>query len=411
MKRIIPFSRYFLPTAVFSVILTVLGVAGYFSRGFNLGVDFQAGLLQEIQLAPTAFRLTYNGVGNAVFSLSRASLDIVISGAGVEEITHRFAFTSYSSQADLVRGLRGVEGLAVSDAASANARSSWLVQSSQSSPRLEADNPLVVHYLPPDAKPVDIADVRSSLLPLGTVSVQVLGTPQERRFMIRMEDKELATGVGGGRGVPAEKFIDALENSFGKGEVAVTRSDYVGSRFSKQLSDQAGILMAMTLLLILVYCSFRFKVQYAVGAVLAIIHDALIMVAFVVWTRMEFNTTTIAAILTILGYSINDTVVVFDRMKETRRIFSNDSFVDVLNRAISETLSRTVITTLTTMLAVVSLFIFTSGSMKDFALALLVGMTSGVYSTIFIASGFVYLWESRARKRENKKLRAVPVKA
>jgi preprotein translocase subunit SecF len=146
--------------------------------------------------------------------------------------------------------------------------------------------------------------------------------------------------------------------------------------------------------------------------VLAILHDGLIIVAFVVWTRMEFNTTTIAAILTILGYSINDTIVIFDRIRETRRIYPDDTFVNILNRAISETLSRTIITTLTTMLAVAFLYVFTTGSMKDFALCLLVGMTSGVYSTIFIASGFVHLWEIVAAKKAKKKLAApVPAKA
>ena len=402
MKRIIPFSRYFLPAAIFSLILAVFGLVGYFSMGFNMGVDFQAGLLQEIQFVPTAFRLTYNGPGNASVSLSRNSLDIVISGAGIEELTHRFVFSSYPSQADLARGLREIEGLSATEPASGNARSSWLVQSAQSSPLLNADVPFVIHYLPPDASPVRIEDVRASLLPLGTVSVQILGTPPERRFMIRVGDKELGNTSRGG--APSERVIGALENTFGRGEVAVIRSDYVGSRFSKQLADQAGLLMSMTLLLILAYCSIRFKLRFALGAVLAIIHDALIMVAFVVWVRMEFNTITIAAILTILGYSINDTVVVFDRMKETRRIYPDDAFVDILNRAISETLSRTVITTLTTMLAVVSLYVFTTGSMKDFALALLVGMVSGVYSTIFIASCFVYFWDTQAKKREKKKL-------
>jgi preprotein translocase subunit SecF len=406
MKQIIPFSKYFIPAVILSAILAGLGIAGYFFMGFNLGVDFQAGLIQEIQFAPTAFRLTYDGPGNASISLSRNTLDIVVSGAGVEELTHRFTFASYAAHGDLVRGLRNVEGLVVTEPASAAARSSWLIQSAQSSPRLDPADPFVIHYLPPDAKLIRIEDVRASLLPLGTVSVQILGTPAERRFMIRMEDSELGSGRGG---TPAEKIIDALENSFGKGEVAITRSDYVGSRFSKQLSDQAGLLMGMTLLLILLYCSFRFKLRYALGAVLAIVHDGLIMVAFVVWTRMEFNTTTIAAILTILGYSINDTVVVFDRMKETGRIYPDDNFVNILNRAVTETLSRTVITTLTTMLAVVSLYIFTSGSMKDFARALLVGMLSGVYSTVFIASGFVYLWDSQIKKREKKKL--TPAKA
>jgi preprotein translocase subunit SecF len=401
MKQIIPFSKYFIPALVFSLILTALGVVGYFAIGFNLGVDFQAGLIQEVQFAPTALRLTYNGPGNASISLSRSAVDVVVSGAGIDELTHHFAFASYNTQGELVRGLRGIEGLVVTNNASESARSSWLIQSAQSNPLLDANDPFVVHYLPPDANPIRIEDVRSSLLPLGTVSVQVLGTQAERRFMIRMEDSELGSG---GRSSGSERIIAALENSFGHGEVAVTRSDYVGSRFSKQLSDQAALLMGMTLLLILAYCSIRFRINFALGAVLGIIHDSLIMVAFIVWTRMEFNITTIAAVLTILGYSINDTVVVFDRIKETRRIFPDDTLVTVLNRAISETLSRTIITTLTTMLAVLSLFIFTSGSMKDFALALLVGMLSGVYSTVFIASSFVYFWEEQAKKRDKKKL-------
>jgi preprotein translocase subunit SecF len=180
----------------------------------------------------------------------------------------------------------------------------------------------------------------------------------------------------------------------------------VGSRFSKQLSDQAAGLLAMTLLLILAYCSIRFKFQYALGAVLAIVHNGIITVAFIVWSRMEFNTTTIAAILTILGYSINDTVVIFDRIRETRRIYPDDTFVNVLNRALTETLSRTIITTVTTLLAVFSLFIFTTGSMKDFALTLIIGMVTGVYSTIFIASGFVTFWETRKAARSKKKIGA-----
>ena len=398
MKPIL-FSKYFIPAVILSFILMGLGIAGYFSMGFNLGVDFQAGLLQEIQLAPTALSLTYDGPGNATISLSRSTLDIVISGAGVEEFTHRFPFASYPTILELARALRDVEGLFAIEAASTGALSSWLIQSAQSSPLLDAIDPFIIHYLPSDVIPIRIEEVRSSLLPLGTVAVQVLGTPAERRFMIRMEDTE----IGADNRSPSERVIAALENTFGRGEVAVTRSDYVGSRFSKQLSDQAGMLTIMTLLLILAYCSFRFKVQFATGAVLAIVHDAIVMIAFVVWTRMEFNTTTIAALLTILGYSINDKVVVFDRMKETRRIYPNDAFVQILNRAITETLSRTIITTFTTMLAVVSLYIFTTGAMKDFALALIVGMFSGVYSTIFIASSFVLLWETQSLRRAAKK--------
>jgi len=408
MKRIIHFSKYFFPAAVLSTIIAVLSIVGFLTLGLNLGVDFQAGLLQEIQFVPTAFSITYSGPGNASISFSRTALEIVISGVGVEEVTSRFAFTSYPSQQDLVRALRGIEGIVVLEAAPGNTSTVTLIQSAQSSPMLDASIPFVVHYLSPNATPVRIEDVRASLLPLGTVAVQNLGVPGERRFMIRMEDKEFG---GSGGGVPADRIMAALERNFGRGEVAVTRTDYVGSRFSKQLTDQVGLLTAMTLLLILIYSSIRFKPQYAIGAVIAILNDALVIVAFVVWTRMEFNTTTIAAILTILGYSINGTIVIFDRVRENRRIFPDEAFVDVLDRSITGTLSRSIITTFTTMLAVISLFLFTTGSMKDFALALLVGMTSGVYTTTFIATGFVYFWDVQAKKRERKRINAAPAKA
>ncbi|GHT67060.1 protein-export membrane protein SecF [Spirochaetia bacterium] len=412
MKRIIPFSRFFLPAAILSTVLAVAGIIGYVVKGgFNLGVDFQAGLIQEVQFAPTAFSLTWTGRGNATVSFDRTSLYIVISGAGVEGITHQFSFAEYETVGALTAALPSrVEGIAVKTQAPGNSLSQWLIYSAQGNPQL-GNVPYVVHYLSPGSATIPIGDVRDSLISLGrTVSVQQLGTDADRHFMIRLEDSELETGSG----VPAEKIISTLESSFGAGGVAVIRSDYVGSRFSKNLTEQAGILLGLTLLLILAYSAIRFKPQFAFGAVLAILHDALIIVAFVVWSRMEFNTTTIAAILTILGYSINDTIVIFDRIRETRRIYPDDTFVNILNRALTETLSRTIITTATTMLAVLSLFIFTTGSMKDFALALLVGMTSGVYSTIFIASGFVNLWDIQARKNAKKKLAggaAVPAKA
>jgi preprotein translocase subunit SecF len=292
----------------------------------------------------------------------------------------------------------------VSEGASSSVRSAWLIQSAQSSPLLDANIPFVIHYLPPDASPIRIEDVRFSLFSLGTISVQALGTPAERRFMIRMEDREIDSE---NRGVSAERIISSLENTFGRGEVAVTRSDYVGSRFSKNLTDQVGLLLVLTLSLMLVYMAFRFKLQYAVGAIIGIIYDGIVIVAFVVWTRMEFNTTTIAAILTILGYSTNNTIVVFDRIRENLRIFPEDSFVDVLDRSLTGTLNRTIITTLTTMVAVLSLVIFATGSMRDFAIALMIGMTSGVYTTTFIATGFVYFWHLKKEKRAKRKMALV----
>jgi preprotein translocase subunit SecF len=394
MKRIVGFSKFFLPAAILSLILVVFGIVGYGFWGFNLGVDFQAGLIQEVQFAPTAFDLTWKGQGNAAVSFDRSSLYIVISGAGVEGFTRQFSYTAYPTLEALSSALNQVEGLSANPGAPGNISTQWLLYSARGNPQLGSD-PFVVHYLSPESDPVPIQDVREALASLGRdVQVQQIGQEGERHFMIRVQE-----GESGGE---ANRLIDILETYFGSGGVSVIRSDYVGSRFSKNLTDQAGILLGLTLLLILAYSSIRFKPQYALGAVIAIIHDALIMVAFVTWTRMEFNTTTIAAILTILGYSINDTIVIFDRIRETRRIYPDDPFEAVLNRSLTETLSRTVITTLTTMLAVAFLFVFTSGSMKDFALTLLVGMTSGVYSTVFIASGFVNFWDLQAKKRAKR---------
>jgi preprotein translocase subunit SecF len=396
--KIIRFSKLFLPTAIFSAALITAGLVAYFLNGFNLGVDFQAGLIQEVQFAPTAISATYSGRGNASISMDRSGLYIVLSGSGVEATTHSFLFADYATIGDLNTALSSIEGLSAVDTSESGSSPRHLVQSAQVNPQLGAD-PYLVHYLPDNLPEIPIEDVRAALSPLGTVSVQFLGAPLDRRFMIRLEDSE----IDDGQGVPAEKIIDSLEEAFGEGGVTVTRSDYVGSRFSKQLSDQAGLLMGLTLLLILIYASIRFKPQFAIGAVLAIAHDALFIVAFVTWTRMEFNTTTIAAILTILGYSINDTIVIFDRIRENQRIYPEEKLVDIMDRSLTETLSRTIITTMTTMLAVFSLYIFTTGSMKDFALCLIMGMVSGVYSTVFIASGFVNFWGVQAAKRSGKK--------
>ncbi|MDR1419926.1 MAG: protein translocase subunit SecF [Treponema sp.] len=402
--KIIRFSKFFLASAIFSAVLIVAGIVGYIALGFNLGIDFQAGLIEEVQFARPAFSVTYSGRGVAGISLDREGIAVTVSGSGVGG-RYVFSYAEYGAVAGIARALGGaVEGLDVSLAGNGNEPTAGIVYNAQGNPQLGSE-PYVVHVLPPDGPAISIQDVRDALSGFErTVSVQQLGVPSDRHYMIRLE----SSGAEGEGGVPADSITAALESRFGRGEVVVIRSDFVGSRFSKDLTDQAGILLFFTLVLILAYSSVRFKPQYAIGAVLAIVHDGLVIVGFVVWTRMEFNTTTIAAILTILGYSINDTIVIFDRIRETRRIYPEDSFLDILDRSLTETLGRTIITTLTTLLAVVSLYIFTRGSMQDFALTLIVGMVSGVYSTIFIASGFVNFWEVRKNRREKKRLAGTP---
>ena len=401
--KVIRFSRLFVPAMVFSALLLIGGVTSLFLMGFRLGVDFQAGVIQEVQFAPTAFSLTWSGRGNASIAFDRSGMFIVHSGVGVESRSIDLLFSEYPTVGALTQALGSeLEGLDFELNVPTGTNSQWLVRAAQRDPQL-GSVPYLVHYLDPQSAEISIATVREALDVLEeSVVVQSMGQPADRHFMIRLEDME-------GEGIaPADRLTSALEDHFGAGEVVVLRSDFVGSRFARNLTDQIGILITLTLLLILAYVAIRFKLQYATGAVLGIVHDSLVVIAFVVWTRMEFNTSTIAAILTILGYSVNNTIVVFDRLRENRRLYPDDLFVDVVDRSLNDTLKRTIITTLTTMLAVMSLFIFTTGAMKDFALALLVGMTSGVYTTIFIASGVVNFWETQRVKREKEKLAAQP---
>ncbi|MDR2803819.1 MAG: protein translocase subunit SecF [Treponema sp.] len=410
MKQIIKFSRFFLPAMIFSLILIAAGVYIYIVKGgFNLGIDFKAGLIQEIQLAPAAFSISYEGRGNATVSFTRTGMELVISGADTDGASYNFNFSEYKTLDSLSEALTGArDGINIEIKASGGIDTAWFIQNAHGNPQINTQ-PFTVHYLDPQSPAVELSDVRNSLSAFGNVSVQVLGVPSDRHFLVRLDEDDSVDGGLNGTdgGINSDMILKSLEATFGDGNIVITRSDFVGSRFSKQLADQAGILMFLTMLLILIYASIRFKPQFAIGAVLAIAHDALIMTAFIAWTRLEFNTTTIAAILTILGYSINDTIVVFDRIRETRRLYPDDTFTNVLDRAITETLGRTIITTVTTMLAVISLYVFTSGSMKDFALALLVGMISGVYSTIFIACGFSRFWEKRIKKEKPEAAAAV----
>lgn len=400
MKRVVRFSRGFIPSYILSGALILLGIIGYFTRGFNLGVDFQAGINQHVQLAYPAFELAYAGKGNAVLSVAEDKLTLVFSGAEVEARTETFGFAALPTLGQLVTAMSAVPDISASLTEGGSLASTLLVPTFQGDTRL-GPTPYSLHRAPSSEAErfATIEKVREAVSPLGRVSVQNVNPPELQRFIVRVQDEGVDKAFSK---TAADSIRSSLEKAFGAGRVVVMRTDYVGASFSAGLTRQAAILVLATVLVILIYAAIRFKMQYGIGAVLAILHDALIMVCFVVWTRMEFNTATIAAILTILGYSINDTIVQFDRVREERRYRPTEKFTDVLNLALSETLGRTIITTATTMITVLALFFFTSGSIKDFALALFVGMVSGTYSTIYIASGFVAFWESKAEKRRER---------
>lgn len=389
MKRTILFHKAFLPAAAASVLVIVAGMISLGAFGINLGVDFQAGVNQSIRLAYPAAEIRYEGAGTPVLSISESAVTVVFSGADVESRTASWPLATIGTLGNLATAMKA-EGIGLA-ARDPSMQAKLLVPTYQGDFALGA-TPVLVHRSPAtDAERFGAIDqIRKALEPIGSASVQSVGAADSMQYLVRIRDDG---GQPGFAGTVPGKVSSALEAVYGADTVVTMRTDYVGARFSRDLAQNSWKLTLFTVLAILVYATIRFKMQFALGAVLAILHDALIMVSFIVWSRMEFNTTSIAAILTILGYSINDTIVIFDRIREDRKLDPTAKLSAIIDKSITETLGRTFITTVTTMLAVLSLYLFTSGSIKDFALALLVGMVSGTYSTIFIATGFVYLWD------------------
>ena len=198
-------------------------------------------------------------------------------------------------------------------------------------------------------------------------------------------------------------IVDALGSKYGKNSIIVKQSDYVGPRFSQSIGYQSVSLTAFALALILIYIWLRFKLAYAVSAISALIHDVLIMIGIIGTFKIEVNTATIAALLTIIGYSLNDTIVIFDRIRENNDLLKEKDFFKVVNISITQSLSRTIITSLTTLLAVIAIFLFGTGVIRIFALNLMIGVIVGTYSSIFIASPILLAWTGFVRKRKISK--------
>jgi preprotein translocase subunit SecF len=169
----------------------------------------------------------------------------------------------------------------------------------------------------------------------------------------------------------------------------------VGPKVGKDLREKAILSIIYAIIGIVIYISWRFELQYAIAAIIALVHDVLVTMGAFSLADKEFTLVIVAAFLTIIGYSLNDTIVVFDRIRENMRRKGKTSFADVINMSINQTLSRTILTSGTTLLVVVALFFRGGEIIHDFSFALIVGVVVGTYSSIFIASVFLVYWEKR----------------
>ncbi len=289
-------------------------------------------------------------------------------------------------------------------------------------------------------EPVTIAETKAGLRNLGLegTTVQSFGEPEDHEYLIRIDKAVIASeGFSG-------EIQKALTNTTGKA-TEIRRVEMVGPQVGKDLREKALFAIFYSLLFIAIYISGRFEfkwilsgvmagaliaavyllnllamsipililaamlvtlalfwilnLKYAMGAIVALVHDVMITVGFFSLFDKEFSLPIIAAILTIIGYSLNDTIIVFDRIRENIRKHPKKPLEFVINRSVNETLSRTLLTALTTLIVVVALFVFGGGIIHDFAFAMIVGIIVGTYSSVYIASPFLLTFQARPKKR------------
>jgi preprotein translocase subunit SecF len=245
------------------------------------------------------------------------------------------------------------------------------------------------------AKPQSIGEIRAALtaVHLGDSTIQDFGAAGSE-YLVRLPVEASET-----RGI-SESVTQALEQKFGKDGFEVLRVELVGPRVGRDLRRRALLAVVFATLLMGAYIWLRFEFRFGLGAAIALVHDVLIAAGALSLARYEIDLTVVAALLTVVGFSVHDTVIVCDRIRENMRKSRRDSMATIINRSINETLSRTVLTTGTAILVILSLFLLGGTVIRGFAFTLLVGFIIGTYSSIYIASPIV-LWMDRgpARRR------------
>ena len=248
-----------------------------------------------------------------------------------------------------------------------------------------------------------IPEIRNALdkVNLGSGVIQDFGEPGSNEYLIRLEKTDTEIGALG------EQVKKVLAEQFGADKLEVRRIESVGPQIGEDLRFRGtmSVIVATIMMGIYIWIRFggafgaRFGLLFGTGAVIALIHDVLVTVGALMLANYEFDLTVVAALLTIVGFSVNDTVVICDRIRENLRKIKRETLESIINTSINETLSRTILTTGTALLVLAALYFLGGEVIKPFAFALLVGFISGVYSTIFIASPVILLWESRTVRK------------
>ena len=249
-----------------------------------------------------------------------------------------------------------------------------------------------------DSKIIGIADIRSSFSNINLCDLNVKQFGKEGDYLIKFEKKNFDDKNN------IKTIKENVKNKL-QTDVNFRRVENVGPKVSAELLNSGLLAIALALGAMLFYIWVRFEWQFSVGSILAIFHDVLITIGLFSFLSLEINLSIVAAVLTIVGYSMNDTVVIYDRIRENLSKFSSSKIEEITNTSINETLSRTIITSLTTLLALISIFVLGGEILRGFALAMIIGVIIGTYSSIFVASPILkYLnvsYKTIAKDQEN----------
>jgi preprotein translocase subunit SecF len=373
---------------ILSASLVLISTILVFVPGPNYGTDFRGGT--EIEVAFTK-NISSNGVREAVTGAGFSDPDVV----EVKDDKHPNRFLIRVQEVSVVDeaskdGLR--KAMCLTDdptqkpaneaACPANARATEVKFSAggdKISARYDGDPDL-------EAIKKQVQSVPNMKLRVSPTNPQVIN-PRDHRVEVQLQSK-------------GDQLMDGMRGKLGADTVPdhALRVEWVGPKAGKQLRDSARNSVAIAIVFIMLYLAFRFDLRFAPGVVLACIHDAMVVIGVFIALHKEITLSTIAAVLTIVGYSMNDTVVVYDRIRENLGKYRGRSFRDVINLSVSETLSRTVLTSGATMLSVLAFFIWGTGVIKDFALAMVVGIIAGTYSSIYVAAPFTEWIDNKMSK-------------
>ncbi|MDP2275668.1 MAG: protein translocase subunit SecF [Archangium sp.] len=347
-----------------SSVLNIGVIVGIAIFGFNFGVDFVGGTLVEVKFAAatTAEQVREGAVKGGLQEPQVQGIgsaddnNFILRMGGVTQLT---AENEQAAEA-AVRGLGEVVSL---------------------TKNLDTGIINVRFKTPMDPESIKAAVVASGT---GVTEVTKLG---EADYQIKAEGM-------------AAKVTSALKTGLNGADFEVRRTDYVGPQVGKQLRNKGIMALLWAMLFILIYVAFRFDLKFGPGALVGMLHDVMMVAGYFLITRREFNLTSIAVLLTVIGYSINDTIVVYDRIREEMIKYKGKPLPEIINIAVNDTLARTILTSGVTALSLIGLLVYGVGEIFDFAAAMLIGIVAGTYSSVYIASPMVIWLDEREHEKE-----------